>query len=405
MTGKGRSGKEVEGLGVIGLILWTGLLVFLLLILQLQVANLASSTGGLDSQLNSFVLAENGLEFARSVMQALEPEQLIAGRDGVIDGSYRSGWRNPLSFAAARQLDREDSLVSSPDDGFPWDPGTGRLRARLRMGSGEAVIRFSNNPEEAPDQDRDGELMVRSMGIAPSLAPLWSSFGQRLAHQVTLLEARFRHSRYFRAPVPLLLWNADVDFEGEPSLVGKTASLIGCVRTDLDSASQQIQQLRAELAPYLETPGSAIQDLTAEFRADPHRGRMFQEGFWESLLSQLPLFIDERIESRIFYLADGGVLSGSWEGLIVSSGELLLEPDFKLSGLLLHLGPGELRLSAGSRIQGAVWKISGHPGSPARIILEETAGIEYQEGQVAAAMKALPADLTGFRIIFPEMRQ
>ena len=395
--------KREAGWGLAGVILWTGLLVFLLLVLHLEVANLASLGGGLESQLYSFVLAENGLEFARSVMQVVNANQLLAGRDGIFDASRRNGWRNPLSLSQARAFDVSREWAPESDDGLPWDPITGQRRAQFDLESGRVFVRFSNNPEEGPDEDLDGVLIARSMGVAKSLDPAPAGLGTALRNHATLLEARLRHSRYFHSPAPIILWESG--FRNRGGAVHSDAGpLVGWVGPEA-SAQAALTQLANELNIGPENSDSLVQNLTPFYRDNRHRSALFESGFWDGFLSRLDDFIDSRSDEHLLYLSEGGVLSGHRDGLVLSRGELLLDSGAQIQGLVLHIGEQDMTMQAGSAVTGAVWKVSIGSARPGSLQLESGSRVEFNLQAIDRALEALPSDLLEFRIIFPEMKQ
>ena len=395
--------KREAGWGMVGVILWTGLIVFLLLVLHLEVANLASLGGGLESQLYSFVLAENGLEFARSVMQVVDANQLLAGRDGIFDPSRRNGWRNPLSLSQARAFEVSAEWFPESDDGLPWNLTTGEQRAQLDLESGRVFIRFSNNPEEGPDMDLDGVLIARSMGIAESLDPAPAGLAMALRNQATLLEARLRHSRYFHSPAPLILWESN--FRNRRGAVHNDAGpLVGWVGPE-DRAEAALGELRNELSIGPEDAHAVVQNLTPFYRDNRHRSSLFEPGFWLDFLSRIDDFVDSRSAEHLLYLPEGGVLSGRRDGLILSRGELWLESGALIQGLILHIGEHDMTMQAGSALTGAVWKVSTDSTRPGSLLLEAGSRVEFNVQAINRAPEALPADLLEFRIIFPEMKQ
>ena len=98
------------------------------------------------------------------------------------------------------------TLVVEPDDGVPSHkgiqlPDAGVYRA---ANNGYFLLRFSNNPEEPPDKDDDHIVVVRSLGIVPSL--LKNPSLPDINNNVSLVEARLRQERAFFVPSPLTLF-------------------------------------------------------------------------------------------------------------------------------------------------------------------------------------------------------
>ncbi len=202
------------------------------LFLHLRIRTQWQMAADVESQLYSLVLAENGIEYARTLLPHMELNLLLAGLDGTFSGIHSSGWRNPMSFAEALRVD--PSTWKPPhDDGLPFYDGQpllpgGHQGAR----EGYFFLKFSNNPEESPEHDEDHIILVRSLGIVPTLVQ--DFFFPHLRNSVVLLEARFRQERAFSLPSPLTLsgHSGSFQWEGEGfSIEGKDKFAITLLST------------------------------------------------------------------------------------------------------------------------------------------------------------------------------
>jgi len=110
-----------------GFSLITALLVILLVtslasVLHFRIIRQWEMATRVESQLYSFVLAENGIEYARTLLPHLNLNSLLLGTDGVSCGNLSGEWRSPMSFAESLRV--EPSTWSSPcDDGLPAHNG------------------------------------------------------------------------------------------------------------------------------------------------------------------------------------------------------------------------------------------------------------------------------------------
>ena len=197
--------------GAIGFSLLTAMMLVLFMIsfslfLHLRIRTQWAMAADVESQLYSLVLAENGIEYARTLLPHMDLNLLLAGMDGTFSGIHSSEWRNPMSFAEALRVD--PSTWEPPhDDGLPFYDGQPLLPG------GYFFLKFSNNPEESPEHDEDHIILVKSLGIVPT--PAQDFFFSHLRNSVALLEARFRQERAFSLPSPLTLLGHSGSFQWE----------------------------------------------------------------------------------------------------------------------------------------------------------------------------------------------
>ncbi|MEE8585633.1 MAG: hypothetical protein V3T83_12365 [Acidobacteriota bacterium] len=362
-----------------------------------------------ESQLHSRVLAENGIEYARALLPRLELESLLQGLDGGWCGGG-SEWRNPLPLDEARRID-PDTFQPSCDDGLPHLNGAPLPPSRLDGGGG-FWIRYSNNPEEDPQSDLDGVIVVRSLGVAPSRAP-HPSFPSA-TNSVSLLEVRLRQETSFllRHPLTVFADSALFVWEGEDFRVegGEQAAFGG-----VSQSSRLFQDLLASLTPSqsLRLQGAgltpSLRDIRLDWLASTAQRRFFSIRFWESLTRNLPLF-NQGLEGNLAWLENPGPVALDFEGILFCRGDLELSGSSRISGLLVHLGGGRLTLRDNAQVEGAVWLSnlqsgaggSGLEAGAVSFKMARRASIRYDEEAVRTAIAALPPTQLGWRIVFPE---
>ncbi|MEE8348450.1 MAG: hypothetical protein V3R94_02695 [Acidobacteriota bacterium] len=399
-----------------GFSLITTLLVIVLiasqsLVLHFRVIRQWEMATRVESQLYSFVLAENGIEYARTLLPHLSLNSLLLGADGSPCGSRPGEWRNPMPFAES--LGVNPLTWSSPcDDGLPAFDGKVLLPQGYQAeGNGHFFLRFSNNPEEAPEHDEDFIVLVRSLAIVTD--PVRSPFLPSVKNSVALIEARFRQERSFFLPSPLTLmgnsgsfrWKGDqIDIEAPTgsgiSLVSLSASSLH--QNLMDSLSPgQLQSIRNQTS----TP--AIQDASLLYRNDLKYAPLFSSRFWSHFLDQLPKFTDLQA-GGITFLPDGGRLSGPLSGMLIAKKDLDLAGDTRFKGLLLHLGEGKLTLSGGAQVVGGVWMSNLDSSGPELVSrplsfeMSDKSAIHYSQSAMGEALALVPPTQLGWRILFPE---
>ena len=402
-----------------GFVLITAMLLILLtssiiLFLQLRITSHWRMAAAVESQLYSLVLAQNGIEYARTLLPHLEIASVLRGRDGIHSGTGSPQWRNPVTFEEARRLDPA-TLVVEPDDGVPSHkgiqlPDAGVYRA---ANNGYFLLRFSNNPEEPPDKDDDHIVVVRSLGIVPSL--LKNPSLPDINNNVSLVEARLRQERAFFVPSPLTLFADAGTFHWEGTRFtieteeGAAVSLVGVHQSrlyrDLIDSLSETQQQRFRGHGAL----TSLRDASQEYLGTTYRD-LFSPDFWNHFITQLPEFSDG-LTGGIAFLPRGGVIGNTFAGVLVAKGNLVIADRARIRGLVLHLGDGTLRLEDEARITGAVWmsnlETSGQAlqSRPLSLRVSDAAAIRYDLEAVREALGRLPPTQLGWRILFPETGQ
>ena len=403
--------EREAGLALLAALLTTALVATLVWVLSVQNLNQWRLLQGVEAQLYSLVLAQNGIEFARGLLPLVDVEELLAGPDGSFSGTDLPEWRNPLAFAEARRLDpeiwtadRDDGLPARGRDlllpsGYP-DPGGGRF-----------YLRFSNNPEEPAHRDRDGVVLVRSMGVAP--LKLRNPFLASTRNSVTLIESRLLQETAFRLRSALTLAGDSGDFQW----AGNRFLLDGGLREpavrllSLSGGGLGTEFLR-NLSPTQADrirgagPEPSLLDSTVAYREDPRYRSLFQAAFWKHFQDQLAALPSA---SGIVHLPEGGILPATASGVVVARGDLVLQGDVQFRGILLHLGGGGVTLKDRALIVGGLWLSNLHSDGSTissghlSLRISDLAAIRYDADAIRLGLRSFPPTQLGWRILFPEM--
>ena len=367
-----------------------------------------------ESQLHSMVAAQNGIEYARTLLPHTDLNALLTGPDGRLCGPRPLEWRNPMTFREALSI-LPGAWEPACDDGIPSYRGQRLLLPNESAEvSGSFFVRFSNNPEEPPDRDEDYVVLARSMGVVPQ--QMRDLFFPWITNSVSLIEARFRQERSFFLPSPLTLLasSGSFDFQGDLFMIeGENQYAVSIVSW---AKSQLLEDLLGSLSGSQHTrfrgQGTApsIRDASLIYKTHSTYKRLLSSGFWSHFLEQLSYFADDS-DQGIGFLPTGGAIESSFRGVLVARGDVLLRKSARIDGLLLHLGEGTLVLQDQARIVGGVWMSnldSKGAALKSRSISLHVSGsseIQYQEELIREALAFLPPTQLGWRILFPELTQ
>lgn len=407
-----------RGFTLLSSVFWVFLCSGLMLLLHQQAATRWRLSLDVESQLQALTIAENGIEYARTILPHLELNSLLTGADGQLCSAPDPQWRNPLSWEEARTLSDLDDWKPGCDDGIlspeSAPPGTagpsGATEARF-------FLRFSNNPEEARERDEDQIVLVRSLGVVRGR--LADPFFPKHRNHAVLVEARLRQERAFSLDGALTLFadSAQLLWEGTGfSLQGGLNPAVSVVSPQFPASPllpAVIDSLTPEQRDRLRggSGSGGVRDDTALFRSQAGRLGLFEGAFWNHFLQQLPRFSRPPGKGEgpaLYWAPQGLVLEEKLEGLLVARGDLTIRGSARVSGIVLHLGGGKVRLEEEARIEGALW-LSGWTEAigfgAVSLRLGESAAILHDPERVEGAVRLLPATQLGWRIIFPEMVQ
>ena len=400
-----------RGFALIAAMMVVLLITPLSLLLHLRITNQWKMASNVESQLYSFILAENGIEYARTLLPHLELDSLLLGLDGRHCGTGSAEWRSPVPFAQSLRI-HPSTWSPSCDDGLPSYNGRPLLPKGYRAeGSGHFFLKFSNNPEETAEQDEDHIVLVRSLGIVPTRIrdPLFPS----VENNVALIEARFRQERSFALPSPLTLFGNSGVFQWEGELfIIEGGEEFGVSVISLSSSAlsgdlvaslslTQRQSIRGQGA------NPSIRDASPLYLSKPIYQSLLSSDFWNHFLTQLPKFSDP-LTGGIAFLPEGGALDSEFSGILIAQKNLTLHGEAKIKGLLLHLGEGTLILKDRAEVIGGVW-MSNFDSSekdlksrPLSLRISGSSAIHYSQATIGEALALLPPTQLGWRILFPE---
>ena len=386
-----------------GLVLITTLLLLLPLTLLLLVAHERVThrvrvSRDLERQLYSLTLAANGVELVRALLPAMDLGEMLSA----VGSSAENRNPVPRSVALSTRLSELDSLVTSLELPGP-DNCCGISTA---VSDGRVLYRLSNNPEAA-DDDRDGIVILRSMGVAQ--AQPWHILPTVL-NCVTLVEARFRQERTFDLPAAILLFGASGRFNWSGDrfrVLGGEAPAIAVVSTTASTLTDQVVDSLRGREEVLVTSQSEVEDVTETYQSSAALAKTLSATFWAHFLESLPGFVFESGRRGLRYLPQGGTVNRRVDGILIARGPLILAGQAKLTGLLIHLGNGALELRDQARIVGGVWvsdpdHLTEPDPTPIELHLGDEVEVIYDREQIERTLWLFPPTQLGWRIIAPE---
>ncbi len=407
-----------------GFILMTAVMVVFLMsgvlgLLYLQVHASWILTGNIEGQLQSIVMAENGVETAKAVVARSNLDDLLSGPDGEPCSLSDPGWRNPMPLELARTLDPREWVPNCDDGLVTQEPGIRLSRGLYTAQNAFFLLRFSNNPEEPSFEDHDQIVLARSMGVVPARVNDSALTGIR--NHVYLIEAKLRKETSFGLPSALTIGGdlIDIRLEGTDFLVDGTEETgISFVMIQVPGAEELFRQaIQPDQVGCFQGAAGApsLRDATEMFVNEKRFARLLSSEFWTHFEASLPEFADSLpsqgsiTPEGLFFLPEGGVIDASISGIVVAFGDLEVSNGAGIDGLLLHLGRGRLTFSGNSVVTGAVW-VSNFDTSSAnlecdeiQLTLSESTRLIYDSDAVDRALRQLPATQLEWRVIFPEM--
>ncbi len=418
-----------------------------------------------------------GLNHAHILMRGLDHSAVLAGPDGTYDpqASYLNAakefeFRNPLPVVLAQSLDISDPdiyLSAIPDDGlintgyYSGSDGIALIPltgiAQIFSGSGEEgesvrsryFVKVTDNngessektgdPTDNPFVDGDGEIIVRSIGIAGTVTEFGRSVARR--NSLAVYEARFRkYSVFDFGPALVLLGSRIVSsFEGEYRIEGGWFPGIGVI--DVDAVDME-QMIRSGPFGHGTISGASltdpsIQDITGNVFEDPVRSSVMDAAYiLDFTVNKAPAFADNYFVGDQSWnpenapdigtydpmrphtapeqnpkvtvvhgdLEMNGNLSGA--GLLIVTGEFHCLGDVRYSGLILVVGRGKSVLDmngpgitgglfTAGLVDGGGWTGFGSPVFSIR----GNSRITANEDAVEMAVGLIPLVKTSFREI------
>ncbi len=379
-----------------------------------------------ESMIEARTAAQAGINHARAVLPGLEFNDLLKGPDGMnlttadyLNHARTYSFRNPLTWAAARAANianpasavagiSDDGLISTGKSGSvngtilipltgiaqtapnPYGSGTiitSRYFVKVTDNNAEAS-EMSADPSQDPFNDRDGTVLVRSMGIAQTIRERGVTVR---ANSVAVFEARFQILKMFNLDAPLVIQGNQIlpaapnMFDGNAFTIdGRAANALGIatIDTDLATGVPLPNQIGSYLAPNqrnnikgVGATNPSIGDITRSIQADQDKRNLLDPNYmWEFLRYQLPSMADNYYSGNQSWsggsapdlgyynlslppnhdsqrpkitFVDGdlrvqGNMSGG--GVLVVTGSFTGGGTFNFNGLVLCIGKGDVNL-------------------------------------------------------------
>ena len=474
-----------------GFALLIALIVLALLsVLGLYLSLAATAEVRISDNYESYVQARAaalaGLSHARALMRGLRFDDLLQGPDGVHNTSKSSlarartlANRTPVDWTVARMLDIQDpsaSLAGLVDDGTmsmgknaagngvelippfgiaqtvknPSGSGTvvvSRYFVKVSDNSGEAS-EIAADPGNDPFHDGDGQIIVRSMGVAQTFSEETKNGARK--NSLVVFEARFKHMSMFELDSPLVVQGTGVDCSSA-DMFGSTLFAIqggganyGISTIDTNStdgifpAQQILTRLTAQQGQNIQGAGKqpSVLDFSAAIRANADKKLLLDGAYVSNFIAQtVPRFADSSYSGsqiwgdaapaqlghydpsqpqnapgqtpKLTYvngdLSVHGDLVGA--GLLVVTGRFTASGNFTFCGLILVIGAGELNIGGTCHVTGGVYvaRLSGMGAGASwgvsKLTVKDSARLNYDKEVVKMAVSLLPPLQLSFREI------
>jgi hypothetical protein len=493
MTGKKRSATRLKDPIQEGIALLMALIALLILsVIALYLAMVATAEVRISDNFESHYRAHSaalaGLSHARALLPGLRFDDLLPGPDGTYDTSpaYLAAataysYRMPISWAVARMLDilnPAGDLSGNADDGIistghhpggngqvlipltgiahsvanPNGPGvlyTSRYFVRASDNNGEGS-ELAADPANNPFIDGDGQIILRSTGIARTLG---EGTPTRIRNNsAVVFEARYKRFSTYDLDAPLVVQSSAVAsasgsmFYGNTFLIqgGPSTSGIATIDTSSADGTAPAQQILSRLAPIqtrcLQGAGlePSIRDITSFIAAHPDKQLLLDKAAsWRFIRQSLPQFADNVFSGAQNWIGAAPLPLGSYDptlpvtvpgqdprvtfvdgdltidgnlvggGLLVVTGRVTILGHFVFSGIILVLGSGELDIGGRSSISGGVFLacLTSANGDlswgTAKLSVRDTCQIVFNRDVIRMAVSLIPPVQLGIREITP----
>ncbi len=483
-------GKDEHQSGTALLIVLVALLVFS--VIGFYLALIATAEVRISDNFESYHRARSaalaGLNHGRALLRGIRFDDLLPGPDGAHDAgaayvasAKKHAFRMPLSWSAARVLDIADpasAFLGVPDDGVistgrfdavdgmtliplvgiphvaanPNGPGmiiTSRYFVKVTDNSCEAS-ELAADPADDPFVDGDGQIIMRSVGIARTLAA--DLHAGRHGNSVVVFEARIKRFSTFLLVAPLVVQSSSVEADSATMFSGSTFQIqggpgapgIAVIDTSVPDGIDPVQQLQSRLGPgqavCIQGSGlvPSIRDITPAIVADDDKRLLLDaRHVWSFVRQSVPRFADSALAGSQTWVGAAPVPLGSYEpalssaapeqnprvtyvdgdvsidgsveggGLLVITGRTTIRGLFKFNGLILVLGAGEIDIGGWCTVNGAILlaRLTDVGGSPAwgtaKLSIGDNCLLRYDRAAVQAAVNLIPPVQLGCREITP----
>jgi hypothetical protein len=439
-----------------------------------------------ESYVQARAAALAGLSHARALMRGLRFDDLLQGPDGVHDTSKSNlarartaANRTPIDWTIARMLDIQDPsamLAGLPDDGtmstgknaagngVELIPPSGIAQALTNpRGDGTVVVsryfvKVSDNNGEAseiaadpgndPFHDGDGQIIVRSMGVAQTFRE--ETQGGARKNSLVVFEARFKHMSMFEFDSPLVVQGTGIEcssadmFGGSLFAIQGGAANYGISIIDANSsdgvfpAQQILTRLTAQQGQNIQGAGKqpSVLDITSAISTNAEKKLLLDGAYISNFMAQtVPRFADSTYSGpqtwmdaapaqlghydpsqpqnapgqtpKMTYVNGDLSVDGNLEGggLLVIAGRFTATGNFTFCGLILVIGAGELDIGGTCHVTGAVYvaRLSGMGAGASwgvsKLTVKDSIRLDYDKEVVKMAVSLLPPLQLSFREI------
>jgi len=447
------------------------------LIMSLEAVTGLRISDNYESRVRAECASIAGLNHAHVLMRGLRNDSFLTGPDGTYnpDPSYLNlvkgyEFRNPLSISVAQMLDIADpgkDLMGYPDDGLIntgyYSVSEGLLLIPLEgiaqkyseTGNTENVtgsryfVKVTDNNGEAPERQRDpadspffdgdGEVIIRSMGIARTFTDVAGSVHRK--NSVVVYEGRYRRFAAFNFGSALIAAGSGIvpSFEGAYAIDGGPFPGIGVIDADEEDMVGIIDSgpLGNGVISGAGLPNPSVLDVTRETADDPDRSRIMDAEYLRDFAIRMaPEFSDNYHAGDQFWASGNAPDIGSYDltkpfnapgqspkvtvvhgnlqmagfisgaGLLVVTGEFQCLDFCRYTGLVLAIGRGDATIDAdGTGITGGLFiaglvYVNGQAefGNPV-FSIRGNSRITADSNAVEMALSLIPPMRTSFREI------
>jgi hypothetical protein len=439
-----------------------------------------------ESYVQARAAALAGLSHARALMRGLRFDDLLQGPDGAhgtsagyLARARTPASRTPIDWTVARMLDIQDPsamLAGLADDGTmstgknaagngvdlippfgiaqavtnPHGDDTvvvSRYFVKVSDNNGEAS-EIAGDPDNDPFHDGDGQIIVRSMGVAQTFRE--ETQGGARKNSLVVFEARFKHMSMFELDSPLVVQGTGVEcsetdmFGGSHFEIQGGAGNYGISTIDANSSdgvfpSQQISaRLTAQQGQKIQGAGQqpSVLEISAAIRANVDKKLLLDGAFVSNFMAQtVPRFADSAYfgsqtwmdaapaqlghydpsqpqnapgqTPKLTYVNGDLSVDGNLEGagLLVVTGRFTATGNLTFCGLILVIGAGELDIGGTCHVTGAVYvaRLSGMGEGASwgvsKLTVKDSIRLDYDKEAVKMAVSLLPPLQLSFREI------
>ncbi len=421
-----------------------------------------------------------GLNHARALLRGLGFTDLLKGPDGAYDldplyeiQAKEFKFRNPVPLRMARTLNvhnpcenystiADDGVLNTGfyggANGIPLIPAEGIALVAPDPNSGKEVtaaryfVKVTDNngenseiagdAEDNPFIDGDGIVIVRSMGIAKTVAA--HAVGSSRMNSVVVFEARFkRFATWDLGPAMVVLGSRiEAGFEGSCEISGGWFPGVGTIDPAPEDGVFPDQIFRAAASGRATITGGgesepSVRDIGGQVNANPDQSMLLNAGYlWEFIKGRAPKAADYFFKDSQTWLDGSAPRLGSYDGSIPANapgqdpkvtlvngnlritggfsggGLLIVTGDFTCSGscaftgLVLAIGSGRVNIDGyGPGIVGGLFAANINNenetivfGAPA-VSMAGNARLESNREAVRMALSLIPASQVSFREI------